>query len=318
MEQLACTFNEAQILANKILDHHKKGINIIGFDTETTVNRKSDPGKVSTIQISYDFNGKKQGYIFQIFRINEPFSPLLKKILQSNKLIKVGIDIIGDMNKLYDSYKIRSSGYIDAQSLAITLGIPAKSMNDLGLKFVPGYSLKDPFDHRGDWDGELSTEQKCYGIRDAYISYLIYIRMLNIKIENVEDYQTDDLDCLCNWIKIQLEKSVKNRSINSVMNQIINSYKPWANKYMETEKREKAMELIMQMEKKNMISIDLKRSEFVVREGDDIILSQKFRDKIKGLKYDSAINYIVNSYGPISCLSTLEKRQWAKKQLENP
>lgn len=323
--KIANTFEQAQVCATEIIDDHEKGVLFFGFDTETTIHKQDS--RPSLIQFAYNFNGQKKAFLFQIYKIvtntfkttfSLYFPPLLKKILQSNTIVKTGADIITDMNRLKE-YGIEPRGYIDIQPLAVTFGKPDISLNGLGKEYIKNYVSKDPYNHKGDWDGDLNEDQIHYAVRDAYISFQIYQNMLSIKTDIQEKEKEDDeLDCLCNWIKIQNQYSKTNRPFDSVVNQIVNSYKPWRNKYVEIDRKRKAEDLIYQMVKKDMIKFDKERREFICEyrlDPESIELDEKFKRKLRGMKPQSQINFLVNSYSPIARLPKPEREKWAKKHV---
>lgn len=320
MNRIITTFEQAQIGATHIIDHCNNGVKFVGLDTETTINRPIDKDLVSTIQVSYIINGKQMSYIFQIYkiwRISKAFPPLLKKVIQSNSIIKVGVDIITDMNRIKSSYGITAKGYLDIQPIAQTLNIPCSSLNDLCQKFIPEYNSKDPLGHEGNWDGDLTDSQILYGIRDAYYSYLLYGKIMNLKVDEVHVNKDDNLEILCTWIKTSMKTSTKDRTIASVVNQISNSYKPWANKYTKMEMSQMADEMIREMGEKGMLKLD---DKYIVADRPDIMtidLDPKTINDIKELNYHAASNKLFNSYGPIQNYPKSERNKWIAARLNN-
>jgi len=313
MAKIITTFEQAQIGAATILDHNNNGIHFVGFDTETTINRNIDKDKVSTIQISYIYNSTPISYIFQIYKIwkdTSLISPLLIKIIQSKSIIKVGVDITTDMIRLFNSYNIIANGYIDIQSITTTLNIPFSSLNDLCTKYLTDYSAKDPLGHKGDWDGTLSNEQILYGSRDAYYSFLLYSKIMDIKFDNVKIKNDDDINILHTWIMSIMKTSTKNRPIDSIINQICNSYKPWANKYTKQDKMELANKLINKMAEDGLLNII---DGCIIANRPDIMtinIDEATLKIIKGMRYHSAHNFLSNSFKGITNYSKPEKDFW--------
>lgn len=315
--KIAYTFEDIQAVCGQILADHERGLTHIGLDTETTVNRRVHRDKVSTIQISYLIDDQPRDFIIQIYRqwkTKGPFPPLLKKILQSRQLIKVGVDITCDINRIRDSYGIICGGYIDVQSLAITLNVPCQSLDDLCKSYIPGYESKDPLGHQGDWDHELSADQIKYGTLDAYYSYLLLGYMLNFK--PVIAPPENDIDDLCDWIKFQMKDAVRDRTIDSIVNQLINSYKPWANRYTKLEKQENGRQLIQEMGERQMLDISNGKIRVPKPDINTITLSEGVQQHIATMPYSAAYNYLANSYGPIANYPKDEKHEWILQQLQ--
>lgn len=237
--KVAKTFEECQVLCTQIFEDVDNGLLFLGFDTETKIGKEND--KVDVIQVAYTFNGNDKGFIFQLSKLTE-VPRLLIKLLQSNVPVKIGVNIIFDVEKIYKSFNINCKSFIDLQSLAITFGIPKTSLNDLGQIYIDNFNQKDPNGHLGKWDDELTLDNQMYAIRDAHLCYLIYIKMMNEKIlikhihTNILD---DDNKCFLNWTKLQIFGSPNERTFNSIVNQALNSYGPWRNKYIEFERKQK-------------------------------------------------------------------------------
>ncbi len=140
--------------------------NTVGLDTEQ-VN-----GKVSTIQIST----LTKSYVFQILTMPKNLSKLLK----SREIVKVGVDIINDVWKIFETFGIKTNMFIDLQPLAHIKGLP-KSLDDLCKTFVPDYqSHKNHTSWKIDWNNSLSNSQIDYAAKDAYFPLLILPKIINM------------------------------------------------------------------------------------------------------------------------------------------
>lgn len=226
---IASSFSETQELANKILEIKPQ---ILGLDTETTCGLSG----VSLLQLATF----EEAFLFQIRGYIIP-SKLLK-ILSNPNIVKVGVDLDTDISRL--SVNVRSG--IDLQAIARTLGHTDLSLEGLGRFYIPNFSGKDPLGHRGNWDGTLTEIQKYYAAMDAYHPLLIYQGMIKgIKVEKME-IPEDEAELYFIWVKSYLEEKGIPIAFKSLVNYTINSYAPWRKKYIESERREKAIKFLTQ------------------------------------------------------------------------
>lgn len=245
---LAQTFEEGQVLATTFIE---AGDRIIGMDTESTVQLNPTTSETeilvpvsvkecSTLQLATP----RQIGIFQLGSMGS-IPSALRKLLMSKSQIKVGVDLTGDVNRLLYS-GVGCQGWIDLQSLATAQGIPAVSMADLITRFIPTAPVKNPLGHRGNWDGRLTPDQIYYAATDAYVSLLLYYAMMRAPFPEfgkgvlVANSSESDDSLILNWIKLQLATAVSDRSFKSLVNQIVNSYGPWRNRYLESDRRSRA------------------------------------------------------------------------------
>lgn len=266
---IASTFEEAQVYSTRILDSDSV---IIGLDTETTVDRTDDPGKVSLISIA----NTTDVYLFQIYRIwkqsnhtltSGPRIPsALQKLLITEKIIKVGIGINHDAELLWESYGLHMRGWIDVQYVTRTLGIPQSSMADLCRLYLMGASEKDPYGHRGNWDEQLDPRQVAYASDDAIKSLNLYLAIMKLPNQNqtITTQQQSDDNSLLRWIQVELQRAVTPRSIDSLINQIVNSYGPWRNRFLESERRHMATTAIQQFIDSGAIPFDSQCRKFIL------------------------------------------------------
>lgn len=345
--QIATTFEEGQVLATRILE---SGDITIGFDTETTILRSRDseggepPCKyVSTIQVATSIGTM----IFQTYRIwkeKQELPSALRRLLSSDNLIKVGVGIILDVEKLRLSYGGDYRGFIDVQYLAKTMKLPGISMVDLATKFlhlsdttpIPlpgGEFIKDPFGHHGDWDNDLSPASIAYASRDAEMSLEIYYAMMNITpaVPPVHR-ETNDTNDLLRWVQMELSRAVTARSLNSLVNQIVNSYGPWRNRYIETDRRKMAQEILERLIEQGQLKFDSLRQEFPLGDtketinspsdvlpdtGDiEVAYTEYISKELIGMKVSSGINKMINSYKRWATKPMGERRRWVEYAIE--
>jgi hypothetical protein len=277
--RVATTLIEGQVLATTFLE---AGDRVLGMDTESTNWTLSDanpsapmadlnltlPGSAlpgtpptlpcSTIQVATP----SQIGIFQLTAMKS-IPSALRKLLTSKNQIKVGVDLTGDVDRLRP-LGLECRGWIDLQVLATAQGIPAVSMADLSSRFLPQAPPKDPLGHRGNWDGPLTPSQLYYAATDAYISMLLYYAMMRTPVPEPRPSEPDSTDdsLIVNWIKLQLATAVTDRSFKRLVNQIVNSYGPWRNRYLESERRSRAESTLRRLIQTHTLPFDEIRQVF--------------------------------------------------------
>lgn len=157
---------------------------LIGFDTEST-----SPEQIDVIQLA---TSATQSYVYQIsncvaqYKLN--FSNTnLGKLLMSKEIVKTGVDINCDMDKLYKTFgnNIKLNSFLDSQAIAITKGIVQRSMNDLGKLLIKNYNCK--ISKGGNYNNvPLTASQIEYAAKDAVYSYQIYLGLMGHHIPHVE------------------------------------------------------------------------------------------------------------------------------------
>lgn len=288
--KLSTTYEEIQSTCNYILDLLPPAV---GFDTETTVSSNYKPVDmvgVSLIQIALPNN---HVFLFQIQKcIHELLqAPLaLEKLLTSRKIIKVGVDITGDAYKIR-SMGINMCGYIDIQDIATTKGESGVSMDDLCSKYIPEYQPKNKV--LGDYDHDLTIEKIDYAARDARLSLSLYYSILNMNPPAVltnDSYVGTDVH-FDNWVSKTLTTSIADRSYMSIVNQAVNSYGPWRNRYTEKERRSKITKALDSYIERNIWNYDKLTERFAVSSLTEDNLGEKFH----GTKISSVVNLLANS-----------------------
>lgn len=351
MEQqpvIVWTFEDAQVYATQILE---SAVLMVGFDTETSTERVEHPNKTSLISIALD---DQRIYLFQIYRIwararqerlgqslleTDPqkwIPSALKKLLMSEKIIKVGVGLNHDVEQLWESYGIHTRGWIDIQYLTRTMKIPQSSMSDLCQlprvqALLPGLSEKDPYGHRGDWDTNLDPRQIAYASDDAKKSLYLYIILMNLDCTDVITTKTTNKQedqNLLRWVQVELQRAVTARSFDSIVNQIANSYGPWRNRYIETERKQMATDILNRLIENAQLQFDPLQHRFIPPvKPDEVIIDptpeeidlayKEFGPQIAGMKIPSAINKLANSYARWGHLSLKTRQHWAQMTMDS-
>lgn len=154
---------------------------VLGFDTESRpAFRKGQSFPVSLIQLA----GESTVWLFQIGKIENP-GPLWDLLAQPD-LLKVGVAIADDIKKLRELHPFEPAGFVEIASLSQKIGIL-----NTGLRSLTGLLLKFRISKRAqvsNWArSELSEAQIQYAATDAWVSRLLYFRMLNLKREDIPD-----------------------------------------------------------------------------------------------------------------------------------
>lgn len=279
---------------------------VFGFDTETTIERKEDHGKVSVIQI----HTGNVCYIFQVYRIwkNEGMFPSkLAAFLSNPNYIKVGVAADNDGRMIEKSYGVRVAGVIDVQYIARSMRIPDLSMEGLAARFAPLFHKGSKGNVWTNWDNDLDEKHISYASTDALLSLLIYQGIFTGVVPNEDEYvfdneQEDNL--LFNWLSEKERLPAK--SISMLSNFIANSYSRWSKMYSLQERVALAQESVTRMveDKRlkiyggylmryDMNNIPIARSP-VCKSGDEALdlISHQFGNR---RKKESLINQLYNS-----------------------
>jgi 3'-5' exonuclease len=241
-----------------------------GLDTE----RDSRTQIVELIQVATT----TEVYLFQVDRVGLPNS--LRKLLESVTKIKVGVDITGDARYIRTSLGVEMRGCIEIQSIAITVGIGAMSLEDLATSLVPGYPGKrikggpSPV-HR--WSHTLTPEQIEYAANDAWYSLMVYRQLVPARrgsnphsgtppnsplpesipppcFGGTSESISPELQAYYVWISNHIRTTPMQRE--KVVNLVVNSYKPWRKIMTEAERRQKARSCIQELVQRGKIVQD--------------------------------------------------------------
>lgn len=141
---------------------------IVGFDTETRPSfRKGDLHKVALLQLSTPT-------ICFLLRLNRiGITSEIKELLESPKVIKVGLSTKDDFHQLNQLQPIEPNGFIELQSIVENYGIGEASLTKIyALLFGKKISKKQRLTN---WEAvELTAGQQHYAALDAYACLKIY------------------------------------------------------------------------------------------------------------------------------------------------
>lgn len=177
--------NDCNVLCEMIECEYRDVGGVVGFDMEWPVSyRRGYQDPTAVLQLC---TGPDSCYVFHLSTMG-CIPPLLNKLLKDENIKKVGVAIGSDLWKLERDYNIQ------------VLSIIKNSMVDLGqfantvLKTSENWSLdglvrhlfkhkidKNPQIRKSNWSHyPLSEEQKKYAATDAYVSYQIYKKLMDI------------------------------------------------------------------------------------------------------------------------------------------
>ncbi len=142
---------------------------VIGFDTESRASFvKGTQNKISLVQLS----GPDRAYLFRVNK--SPLAPEVIKVLQSRKIVKVGLAIHDDINRMREVNPVfYPHGFVDLQSMVGDFGI-----REMGLKKICSIVLNHRISKAqrlSNWDAvNLTPSQQIYAATDAWVCLRIY------------------------------------------------------------------------------------------------------------------------------------------------
>lgn len=151
--------------------------NIIGFDTETRPSFRAGVSyKVSLLQLSTP----DVCFLVRLGRVR--LSNKLLKILGSQRILKVGVDVGGDIRALHALRHFRADGFVDLQHEAVRWGIEEKSLRKLSAIVLARRVSKAQ--RLSNWEAEVLTEQQReYAATDAWVCIKILEALQQHKAE---------------------------------------------------------------------------------------------------------------------------------------
>lgn len=147
---------------------------IVGFDTETRPSfRAGLTYKVSLLQLSTPTTC----YLFRLNKI--AFSQPIIDILESDKILKLGADVSGDIRSLNQLRTISDRGFYDLQSTVWEWGIGEKSLRKISA-LVLGQKVSKA-QRLSNWEAaQFTPQQALYAATDAWVSIEIYNKLLTM------------------------------------------------------------------------------------------------------------------------------------------
>ena len=159
----------------------KKAVNylskqtLLGFDTETKpCFKKGGKNNIAILQLA------TEDYAFLIKLKKFILPPSFIKILEDEKIIKVGVALKDDLNGLKKYSPFIPGGFIELQHYVRNFGI-----EDAGLKKLSGIVLGFKISKSQqvtNWEAQLTDAQKIYAATDAWVCLKIFKKLENSKL----------------------------------------------------------------------------------------------------------------------------------------
>ena len=164
---------EAQLAINWLISFP-----VLGFDTETRPSfTKGRINQVALLQLST----ANDAFLFRICKMGIPKS--LLSLLANPDILKIGAAIKNDMDVLKRSTRIKPYGFIDLQK-----EVQKFQIKSLGLSKMAGIILGvriSKSQQLSNWENHILTEaQQRYAATDAWMCYMIYEKLNQLKPEN--------------------------------------------------------------------------------------------------------------------------------------
>jgi len=158
---------------NKIIPYLQK-TDVLGFDTETRpAFKKGVTYNVSLLQLATS----DKAFLFKLDKLGLPNK--LIQILENKNIAKVGVAVRDDLKALRKIKKFTPGAFIELQSFSDEFGIEDNGLkkltaNLLSFRISKGARLTN-------WSNKVYTEvQLKYAATDAWVSYLIYKKLLSL------------------------------------------------------------------------------------------------------------------------------------------
>ena len=146
---------------------------IIGFDTETRPSfRAGVINRVALLQLS----SAERSFLFRLNKI--PLGKAIIKLLESKEILKIGIDIKGDLRALHNIRHFQERNFIDLQHFVEDWGIAEKSLRKISA-IVLGKRVSKA-QRLSNWEAtQLTPGQQLYAATDAWVCTRIYDQLLH-------------------------------------------------------------------------------------------------------------------------------------------
>jgi ribonuclease D len=141
---------------------------IIGFDTETRPSFKAGVSyNVSLVQLST----ATTCYLIRLCSVR--FDKVLQKLLENREVLKVGVDVTGDIRNLSKMRHFRAGGFVELQKEVEAFGIEDKSLRKMAA-IILGVGVSKA-QRLSNWEAkEMTASQMRYAATDAWICLEMY------------------------------------------------------------------------------------------------------------------------------------------------
>lgn len=155
--------------------NYLKGFPILGIDTETRPSfAKGRTYEVALMQVATE----DTCFLFRLNYIGMP--KVLVDLLQDGRLLKVGLSLRDDIQRLQAKHDFEPRGFLDLQSYVKEWGIEAQSLQKIyALLFGKKISKSQRLTN---WESDVLTDrQKSYAATDAWACVRMYNYMEELK-----------------------------------------------------------------------------------------------------------------------------------------
>lgn len=144
------------------------GERLLGFDTESRpAFQKGVVNRIALLQLSTP----EVCYLFRLNKIR--LDKAILKVLENNKITKVGLSVAGDIRELETLRKFRPKGFVDLQKIVPEHGIQEMSLIKIAALTLGGRISKAQ--RLSNWEAvTLTPAQQLYAATDAWVSLEIY------------------------------------------------------------------------------------------------------------------------------------------------
>jgi ribonuclease D len=154
---------------------------ILGFDIEVRPSFKSgDNFPPALVQLA----GKNKVFLVQLKKVNTP--QLLGNLFADARVIKAGIAVAGDIDKLHEVMKFTPGGFVELGKMATKAGIKANGVRTLAAQLL-GFRVSKGA-QCSNWERtELTPAQILYAATDAWVCREIFLeleKLANLVIKN--------------------------------------------------------------------------------------------------------------------------------------
>ena len=168
-------YGVAEFVANRLRSYP-----MFGFDTETRPSfTKGRVNRVALLQLAT----ATDAYLFRLCKMDIP--PSLLALLSDPAILKIGAAIKNDLDVLKRSAKLKPCGFVDLQDMMHQFDIKSTGLAKmagivLGVRISKSQQLSN-------WENHILTPaQQHYAATDAWMCYLIYERLKQLKVSNSE------------------------------------------------------------------------------------------------------------------------------------
>jgi ribonuclease D len=165
-------------MAAQVAVNWLKTFPVLGFDTETRPSFKR--GRINQVAL-LQFATDTEAFLFRVCKMGIP--KCLLSLLADPNILKIGAALKNDIDVIRRSTKIKPGGFVDLQDV-----VQKFQIKNLGLAKMTGIVMGvriSKSQQLSNWENNILTEaQQRYAATDAWMCYLIYEKLSQLKIEN--------------------------------------------------------------------------------------------------------------------------------------